>query len=308
MAQIQCLSETLQNVAIKELNEVPENIENVLNEFKLWLQQQPHLKARTDDQFLIQFLRSCEYNMDRAKERIDAFYSLKTAYPQMLGIYDVENEKFREINRLGCFTALPRPFEDTGSRMIWFDFNYSTEEYTTEEIFYPGLAMYELFIIDDPHAAIQGIMTILDMSKASMAHLLQASPLFLKTMVDYFENCLPLRIRGIYFFNIPAAANNFFKMLLSLFSEKNRNRVFLCETMDDLMQHIPQKYLPRHCGGENGSLEENIQVLEEKFNKYSNYFKENSHYGTDESLRQGPPLNVKPSFGDGGSFRKLAVD
>ncbi|GAB0090859.1 hypothetical protein DMENIID0001_056270 [Sergentomyia squamirostris] len=53
MANIRPLSEHLALKAQTELNEVPEKIEEDLNVLKTWIGKQPHLRARTDDQFLV---------------------------------------------------------------------------------------------------------------------------------------------------------------------------------------------------------------------------------------------------------------
>lgn len=101
MTQISPLSAELQKIAIEELGEEPLRISEDLSNLREWLQHQPHLKARQDDQFLIQFLRGCKYSMERAKEKLDMYFSLKTKYPEMFNVIDVDNPKFREIHRLG---------------------------------------------------------------------------------------------------------------------------------------------------------------------------------------------------------------
>lgn len=76
----------------------------------------------------------------------------------------------------------------------------------------------------------------------------------------------------------------------------------------DLSQRIPFEYLPQDYGGNNGSLDNLALEMEKMIIDYRDYFKENSTYGTDESLRLGKPLDFESMFGMGGSFRKLEVD
>uniref|UniRef100_A0A1I8MTM3 CRAL-TRIO domain-containing protein n=1 Tax=Musca domestica TaxID=7370 RepID=A0A1I8MTM3_MUSDO len=284
---IKPLDSALQKIATEELSEVPSRIAEDLESFKLWIEQQPHLKARTDDQFLIQFLRGCKYSMERAKVKIDLYYTLKTKFPQMFGVYDVDDRQLRRMCRLGCFLPLPQPLHDNGCRLVVSHFNYNTNDFTMEEVIHPGIATTELFTIDDPHACISGIICIIDMSKVTMAHLLQASPLFLKTTVTYVEKSLPLRIKAIYFVNVPLS---------------------YAPTLEELKQHIPLKYLPEYYGGANGSMEDHIKAMDAKLDEYREYFKENAKYGTDESLRLGKSSAGDDLFGCGGSFRKLEVD
>lgn len=108
MVQIKPLPVELQKVANDELGEIPSRIPEDLTTLKLWIQQQPHLHARTDDQFLIQFLRGCKYSLEKAKEKIDHFHALRNKCPDLFGVYDVDDEKLREIILLGYVDAYSR--------------------------------------------------------------------------------------------------------------------------------------------------------------------------------------------------------
>lgn len=78
--------------------------------------------------------------------------------------------------------------------------------------------------------------------------------------------------------------------------------------MDELHMHIPQKYLPKEYGGENGSLDEVAEEWVQRFISYRKYFEENTNLGTDESKRTESSLNYDDLFGVDGSFRKIYVD
>lgn len=100
MIQIKPLTPDLQKIAETELGEVPSRIYNDLQSLKTWIEQQPHLKARTDDQFLIQYLRGCKYSLEIAKTKIDYLYTLKTKFPEEFNVTDVTDKCFRDIYRL----------------------------------------------------------------------------------------------------------------------------------------------------------------------------------------------------------------
>jgi len=101
MVKIRPISAELQKVAIEELNEDPARIPDDIEALKTWIKQQPYLKARTDDQFLLAFLRGCKYSLEKAKSKIDKYYTLRTRYPEMFTINDVKDPRIREILNLG---------------------------------------------------------------------------------------------------------------------------------------------------------------------------------------------------------------
>lgn len=99
MANIRQLSPELEKKAIDELNEDPARIEKDLEAFREWIRKSPHIKGKTDDQFLIAFLRGCKYSLEKAKQKYDLFYTLKTHYPEMCRNRDPE--KLLDVIREG---------------------------------------------------------------------------------------------------------------------------------------------------------------------------------------------------------------
>uniref|UniRef100_A0A1I8PW14 CRAL-TRIO domain-containing protein n=1 Tax=Stomoxys calcitrans TaxID=35570 RepID=A0A1I8PW14_STOCA len=309
MANIRPLPDDLQKVAIKDLNEEPSRIPEDLQALRTWIQQQPYLRARIDDQFLIQFLRGSKYSLEKAKQKIDLFYSLKTKYPEMFGATDVNEPKFKEIHSLGCYTLLPVPLHETGARICVYQFNYCIDKFSNEDIYYPACSMFELAMLNDPYVGINGFVFIYDLAKGTTRHLLEITPTVLKKVVSFMEKSMPVRIKSIYIINAPPAAQAILKIAISLVSEKLRKRLhILSNGIKELAQYVPLKYLPRDYGGENGSFNDSIQEYTKLFELHCDYFKENALYGTDESLRPGKPLDLEGLFGVGGSFRKLVVD
>lgn len=100
MTSIRPLTPALQFVAEKELNE-SNDITDDLIAFKDWVLKQPHLKARTDDQFLISFLRGCKYSLEKAKKKLDNFYTMRCAIPEIYNNRSLDNPKTMEILRTG---------------------------------------------------------------------------------------------------------------------------------------------------------------------------------------------------------------
>lgn len=101
MAKVRPLPECLQKVAIEELNEDPERVAADIENLKTWINQQPHLTARTDDQFLLTFLRGSKFSLEKAKTKIDKFYMMRSKYPDLFTIRDMSEERIMEIIKMG---------------------------------------------------------------------------------------------------------------------------------------------------------------------------------------------------------------
>jgi hypothetical protein len=101
MPNIRPLCKELTQKAADELNEIPDRIQADLDALRTWLGQSPHISACMDDQFLVAFLRGCEHRMELVKEKLDLFYTVRTALPQLVRNRDPFEAKTREILGLG---------------------------------------------------------------------------------------------------------------------------------------------------------------------------------------------------------------
>lgn len=95
------MPDDLQRIAVQELNEDPATIESDIETLRCWIEQQPHLRARTDNQFLLAFLRGCKYSFEKAKLKIDKYFMLKTKFPELFNLNFEGDNKYLEIIRLG---------------------------------------------------------------------------------------------------------------------------------------------------------------------------------------------------------------
>jgi hypothetical protein len=101
MPNIRPLNEALSKLAQSELLETPDKIDSGLASIREWLQKQPHLMARTDDQFLVAFLRCCKFSVERVKEKLEFYYSARAAVPGLVQNADPLDPLFMKTMRQG---------------------------------------------------------------------------------------------------------------------------------------------------------------------------------------------------------------
>lgn len=78
------LSAELEKVSRENCNETADIREKSLISLQIWLKKTAHLKARSNDEWLLAFLRYCRFSLEDTKKRVDNFYSLKVAFPEVL--------------------------------------------------------------------------------------------------------------------------------------------------------------------------------------------------------------------------------
>lgn len=101
MTDVRPLSSALAALSAKELNETPERLVSGLNSLKLWIKQSPHLTVRTDDQFLVTFLRGCKFSLEKAKQKFDLYYTVRSYMPEVMMNRDPLDDHLQKIIRLG---------------------------------------------------------------------------------------------------------------------------------------------------------------------------------------------------------------
>ncbi|XP_053661310.1 retinol-binding protein pinta-like [Anopheles marshallii] len=310
MPNIRPLSAELAKKAADELFEKPERIEEDLAALRTWLAKSPYLKSRDDDQFLMMFLRGSKHSLERAKEKLDMYYTVRTALPELMRNRDPEEAKLLELIKLGVAVPLPNTVTPDGPRIILVrPGTYDPSKYTIQEVFRYNTMMADIMMKEDDNLIVAGQMGILDLSNCTMAHFLQFSPSFVKKATMWSQEGSPLRQKGFHYVNTPSGFEVVYNLFKSFLNEKNRSRLFVHgSNLESLYEHIPKSMLPTEYGGEAGPIQDIVDNWAKKIISYKEYFKEEDQYGTEEKKRPGRPKNADSLFGLEGSFRKLEVD
>ncbi|GAB0090854.1 alpha-tocopherol transfer protein-like [Sergentomyia squamirostris] len=308
MANIRPLSEHLALKALKELNEVPERIQEDLNALRAWIGKQPHLRARTDDQFLVGFLRGCKYSLERAKKKIDIYYSVRTNTHDYISKCDPLSDKNQYFIKQGFILSLPNTITPDGARIVLIRPGlYDPAKITATDILRFAILMFDFQNLDDQWI-VGGGVGVLDLTNVTVAHLVQFTPIYIKKLSVVCQDAMPFRFQGLHCVNAPPGFEAVFDWFKRFVNEKNRKRLYVHGVLENMYKHIPQKLLPTEYGGEAGSLKELTVYGENMILKNRDYFMEESQYGTDEKKRPGRPNTEETLFGIDGSFRKLDID
>ncbi|KPI93911.1 Alpha-tocopherol transfer protein-like [Papilio xuthus] len=304
------LSPELAEKARNELNETDDNkMADSLQHLKEWLAKQPHLKARTDDQWLAAFLRGCKFSLERTKQKLDLFYTLKTTAPELTPL-SYKDPKFFEILDLGVTLLLPKSSNSAEPRILLMRPGlYDPNKYSLGDLMSVNGVIQNILLMDDDNFVVAGGVSIADLQGATMAHFAQMNPMLMKKMSVAFQEAAPVRMKGNHYLNTPPGFETFFNFMKGFLNEKNKNRLYVHNTdYESLYKHVPKEVLPAEYGGNAGTARELIENLKKKILEYSAWLDEEHLYGTDESKRLGKPKTAEELFGVEGSFRQLQFD
>ncbi|GAB0099041.1 alpha-tocopherol transfer protein-like [Sergentomyia squamirostris] len=304
------LTPELARVAREELNEVPERIPEDLQAFREWIRKQPHLRARTDDQFLVGFLRGCKWSLERAKEKIDCYYTARTIVHEVMSPRDPQLERNLEVLRLGYLVPLPDSEFPHSPRVVLVRYGcYDPMKFSIVDVIRLSVMIGDLMHLEDDRRVCAGELCLFDMENTSMMHFLQVTPMLMKKFAMLTQEAAPVRQKGFHFFNTASGFEVAFGAFRNLMKEKARQRFQVHSNgLDSIVKLVPKRILPKEYGGEGGSVEEILKFWEKKLLDNREYLMSEVNYGVDEEKRPGKNKTVQEIFGAQGSFRKLEID
>lgn len=226
MVHIRPLNPELQKKAIEELHEDPERIEQDLAALREWIKKSPHIQARDDDQFLVNFLRGCKYSLERVKEKFDLYHTLKTHVPELTRNRDPTDEKVLAAIRQGAGISLPNLESPGAPRYFLIRAGcYDPSKFSIADIIKVSMMIGDLMMHEDDNLVVAGQIGILDFTGVTISHFTQFNPTFIKKMSMLQQEAAPIRQKASHFVNMPSIALTVFNIFQSFANDKNKQRV-----------------------------------------------------------------------------------
>ncbi|XP_055600160.1 alpha-tocopherol transfer protein-like [Uranotaenia lowii] len=307
------ISEVLEEKARVELSEDEKQIPSELETIRAWLQQCQHIRGRTDDQLLLGFLRACKHSLEKFKQKMDTYYSIRSVLPEVMANRDPMDPFIRKVIKMGVSVPLPKTVNPSDPKIMliraaafdgdFCDFPDILKVYTM---------IGDLLFRDDDQLVICGEAAIIDLGNSSSGHFFNFNLSFLKKAAILNQQGCPLRQKGFHFINTPTGFNIVINLFKSLMTDKNREKTIISHgsSLESLHKYFPKSILPEEYGGELGPVQQYVNEWEHRLIDNRDYLMEDQSLGVDESKRRtkNPIMEGNDMFGTAGSFRKLELD
>ena len=295
--------------AQEELHEDPKQIASHIAALRDWVLQQPHLTSRTDDEFLIRFLRAAKYSQSRAQKQLDHYITMRCGdttrnwYNQTGQLSDKE----LAILRSGVTYFLPETDDEGRTVAVIKSGHYDVKEYHIDDVFRLGNNLAEVCLKHREAVQVHGVVVMLDFGEFTVSHMASFTPNLTRRAAQTWQECIPYRQKGLNYYNTPTIFNVLFELLKLFLKEKIKKRITLHKSsLDSLYSKIPKRILPEEYGGDAGPEADIIAYNERVLLEHAEEMKKNAVFRLDESQR--PSLNSGQTDdwgGVAGSFRKL---
>lgn len=298
----------LAKIAKDEVNEEPERLAEDLQAVKDWLEKQPHLQnVRKDDRFIQFFLRGCKYSIERTKEKLDFFYSVRSALPEWFDDWDKINGVL-DLIKSGAFMLL-KGYDKKGRRVLVFQMKQiDPTKHKYDDISKCYFMIMEILIDQLDQCSVTGFISGSNVEGATMAHVgFFSNPVQSKKQVTVLQDAYPIRPKAMHMMNLPSIMETVLNLLKSFMNDKMKARMQIGD-FSTLQADAGIDVLPEELGGTNGKLQDHMEYTQGLINDKKDWLKAQCEFKSDETKRPGKPKDYSEIFGMEGSFRKLNVD
>lgn len=281
-------------------------VKEAVQHLKDWLELQPHLPNDFDEDRLEGLLIRCKNSLEKTKQSLDMYYTMRTIAPELLTNWNTNAEWFKSITKLIYVISLPE-LTPEGDRVTFVAFRdpdptkFNCLHYFMLYLMNLQVRLKEDYWLSD--------IFILDYSKFGLGHVSKFSLPVLKKLEICAMKGFKCRVKAIHFIELPTAAEFLITWCKSIFKSKMMSRFqFHNKNMKSLYEHVPQRIFPEEYGGDAGKMEVLWDRWIKKYESYNEWFAEHEKLKSDESKRRGGKINSGDIFGFEGAFRKLEVD
>ncbi|XP_063838771.1 alpha-tocopherol transfer protein-like [Ostrinia nubilalis] len=300
---IRPLAPELAEKACTNFQEDMDKLRDAVQEIRDWLQTQPHLKARTDEQWLASFIRGCKYNMEKVKKKLDLFYTCRLTASDFNRLHH-RNETFRRLVDSGFYLPLPRLKDPAAPRVTLIRLGVpGLLELGAINAFSVTQTIDKLMLVDDDNSIIAGNIVIIDCRNMNLLQWLQLQPLQIKMIIVSQQDAVPFHTNASYLINLPNDFSGLLREILRLLDDQSQNQLNVVDenNYEEMYTNpgLSQDIMPEEYGGSGGTLQEIIDYWRAKIEEYSEWLEEDLQFGTDEALRPEGPRTTENMFGQG---------
>ncbi|PSN57132.1 hypothetical protein C0J52_01287 [Blattella germanica] len=173
-------SEETVELVRKEFKLNDRKIKEALDHLKQWLEMQPHLPNTEEDNRLERWLINCKNNLERTKETIDIYYSLKTLSPEIMSGRDSSKPWFKEVAKYGYAAVMPELTPEGDRISVYGVFTDDASTFVVEDMMRLMLMCNDVRLFEDYY--LKNIF-ILDLKNLTMGHVMKSTPTLLKKYI-----------------------------------------------------------------------------------------------------------------------------
>ncbi|CAO1423148.1 unnamed protein product [Diamesa tonsa] len=239
------LDEKALQFAEEYLNETAEVREQSVLKIQEFLKENTLINAHPDRKCILNFLRSCKYDIEKTKKKMKSFYKQRAERVEWFLNRDPHLPEMADLLEVGAF--LPLRLKDKENRQIVIirTAAHNPSLHKQNNVFKLGKMILDVLVANDESIGVYGTRAIFDMKGISMGHAMQMTPSIIKRAVDSWES-YPARTQSLEFVNSNLGINVVLDVFRSFMTQKMKKRIKVCRGKPE---YNASDNLPPELGG-----------------------------------------------------------
>ncbi|EDV91555.1 retinol-binding protein pinta [Drosophila grimshawi] len=252
---------------------VPNGEQLQVQELSYWLDANPTINGCKDYANLHFFLRTCKFDLDRAKKKIKTFYQMRAERGEWFDNCDPLLPEIQDLLSVGVFLPVDGVDDQQRKVVIIRTAAHDPKRHTQNNVFKTSKMILDLLLKFEPDNCARGIVAILDMEGVQLGHALQLSPKLIKRSVESWT-AYPCQPKLLEFTNAPRHVNIFLNTFRVFMTAKIRSRVMV--RREGTMVNCKQ--LPSNLGGQGPSYRELAFKWKQLLEQHADFYVEQGKY------------------------------
>ncbi|XP_025088912.1 alpha-tocopherol transfer protein-like [Pomacea canaliculata] len=299
------LREEMLEKAKKELNEDPKTRLLEIKALRERVEKVPGLRSRTEDTFLLRFLRARKFDQENAYKQLIQYYQTRKENPDVFENLTPKRVQF--LLEAGVDTVLQNRAPD-GSRVIVFRPGKWDPDKCDMATVIGSNHLTLSKLIEEEETQVCGVTMLIDLKEVGWHQAKHISPFTAKKFTTIIQEAFPVRFKGLHYLNEPTFFDVVFAIVKQFMKEKILRRIHIHgDKMESLHQFLPADILPVDYGGKLPPLSSK-QWMEKLVSCEAHFADENKFGFLDMTIPANPKTGQDATESLGGTFRRLNVD
>lgn len=233
--------------------DIQEKVKNIIE----WLALQDYIVEPIRDVFIVAFLHSCFYDIQATRSCIIKYAEVRAALPEILNFkHDplLKNDKMKLI--LENYNVSPMIHKDGEMAIVYARCkNSSAHVYDFDEYHRLLFMITEMLIAENPTR--KGYIYVFDANNLGFGQFQKVNLTSLKTLLSYYQEGLPLKIRDVHHVNMSFFGNFVFNIVTPWLGAKLKERLHFYKhsEMSKFIAALGPANIPCDYGGTGPSLD-----------------------------------------------------
>ncbi|KAI4501958.1 hypothetical protein M0802_002640 [Mischocyttarus mexicanus] len=251
------IDEETKALALKELRETEENKRNGIETLRKYIEDDKTIYFKTEDDFLVIFLRVCKYYPESAYELLKRIADFKMKNFSLLNNLLPADEKVTMLEHNVVNVLKGR--DDKRRRVLIMNVGKSWDpsKVTADQLF-RVLYLIHIAAMYETESQVHGAVVVMDFDGLSMKQVMGLSPSFSMRLLSFIQDCVPIRLKEVHIVKQPFLFKMVWQMFKPFVREKLKKRMFFHGSkMSSLHTYIKPSHLPKNYGGELPEIDYN---------------------------------------------------